>query len=185
MQGAFSEHDYGQAGSDASSPQQVSGSEYPPRPESQARASGERYQPDPSPVGLWSFLYATVGDDDKTRRLGYLIKQAGLATSTILLALGAATYIAMYKAPLGAKIGVGVGSFLLITVGSTVVRLRKHAKPGDRVRGSPRAWRTAKPPKATSPNQDGDNGIRNANGAKRQHTSHEDPENDLGETTRP
>jgi hypothetical protein len=186
MQGAFSEHDHGQAGSDASSlQQQVSGSEYPPWSGLREGLPDGQYLSEQSPTGLWSFLYAIVNDDEKTRRLGYLIKQVGLATSTILIALAAAIYIAIYKSPLEVKIGVWLGSFLLISVGSIVVRLRRGAKSEGGARASPRAGRTTKPSKAQSPHQDDHDGIRKANGADRQDASHKNPEKNLGRAAQP
>jgi hypothetical protein len=164
MQGAFSEHDHGQAGSDASSLQQhVSGSEYPPWSGPLEELSDGQHpadlSPDLPPAGLWSFLDAIVNDEDKTRRLGYLIKQVGLAASAIFIALTAAIYIAIYESPLEVKIGIWIGSFLLITVGSIAVRLRRGSKPEGGPRGSSRAWRMTKPPKAKPPDQDNDDRV--------------------------
>lgn len=188
MEGAFSQHEHGQVGSDASSLQRhESGSDYLPRTGARAGPPDRQHPSDRSPDGFWSFLAGVVKDEDSTRRLGYLIKQIGIATSTILIALAAAMYIAIYKSPVQVKIFVSFGSFLLITAGSVLVRLRRPrgAKPGGAARGSPRAGHATKPVKAQPPSSDGDGGIGQANGTDREHTSHESPQDDLGGASHP
>jgi hypothetical protein len=126
-----------------------------------------------------------LANEDKTRRLGYLIRQTGLVATTVLVALAAVVYITMYKSPIDVKVAVGVGSTLLITVGSILIRLRRAAKPNGSARGSPRAGRPPKPPPPVSPNQEGEGGIRESDGSDRQHPSYDYPEHDLGGAANP
>jgi hypothetical protein len=161
MQGAFSEHEYGQAGSDPSSlQQQGSGSEYPSPTGLHAGAPAEQQ-------GFLKFLNDVLENEEKTRRLGYLIRQAGLVITTILIALAAAMYIAMYKSSIEMKAGVGLSSTLVITAGSLFVRIRKSNKPEGGARGSPRTRRTTKPTGEVSPDQECNGRVRQSDGADR------------------
>jgi hypothetical protein len=179
MQGDFSAEEQGQLGSDASSLQQdARGFRHPPGP--RVVLHDQRHEPDLLPPGFFRFLDNVLANEDKTRRLGYLIRQTGLVTTAALVALAAVMYITMYKSPIEVKVAVGLGSTLLITAGSILVRLRRAAKPDGNARGSPRGGRPPKPPPPVAPNQEDEGGIRESDSTDGQYSRHEYPEDDLG-----
>ena len=130
--------------------------------------------------GFLPFLDNVLANEDKTRRLGYLIRQIGLVATAILIALASVIYITMYKSPVDVKVGVGVGSTLLITVGSILVRLRRAGRPVGSAGGSPRVGRPPKPPPPVPPNQRDDGRIRESDGTNGQYPGHDYPEHGFG-----
>jgi hypothetical protein len=105
------------------------GRQVAPRTSSFARQSaGEAQKP-----SFYGFLGDVVSNEEKTRRLGYLIRQTGFALAVILISLAAIGYIWMYKSPMLMKVYVGSGSTLFIAVGTAVVRFKRAMR---RERGS-------------------------------------------------
>ncbi len=80
---------------------------------------------------LFEFLGDVVQDEDETRRLGYLIRQVGLALSVIFVSMAAIGYIWMYKSPILVKVCVGSGSTVFIAVGTLLVRLKLTRRERD------------------------------------------------------
>jgi len=115
MQRASSEREPGDAG---------------PNAPAAKRASKTREQAgwDAQPVSLYSFLDRVISDERKTRRLGYLMRQAGFVAVVVLVSLAAVCYIGMYKAPLVMKAGVGGGSVLFIILGSIAGRIGRASR---------------------------------------------------------
>jgi len=118
MEGAFSGNEHESDGPDAGSaePRRAGGS-YHPSIGRHARSYGGLQTPDSDATGFLPFLDRVLDNEDKTRRLGYLVRQVGLVIVAVLIALATVSYIVMYKSPLEVKIGVAVGSTLLIIAG--------------------------------------------------------------------
>ena len=176
MHGAFPGRDPGQTGS---------GPAQPPRGDGQIQAAPQadaaRQQQAHTwrPLSFLPFLDGVLDDEHKTRRLGYLIRQAGLVVVVILISLTALGYIWLYKSPMLAKVGIGSGSSLLIA-GSLVVRF-KRASRADRNLGNPDGVVTAPPPPLE---QGHDNRVCDSHGPDGKHGSDGNPHNDLGAASR-
>lgn len=135
-------------------------------------ASHQGAQPD----SLYDFLDGVLSDEDKTRRLGYLMRQAALVTAIVLVAVASAGYIWIYKASMPVKVGVGGGSTVLIILG-TLARMSRTTQRGRASRGTGSAPR---PPRSHQQLENGTNGkISRANGPDGQHPSNSDPHEDL------
>jgi hypothetical protein len=171
MQEASSEREQGHAGSDAAQLRRARNGSLPA-----PRTSGT--SGDVQPVSLYGFLDRVVSDEHKTRRLGYLMRQAGFVAVVVLVSLAAVSYIGMYKAPLGMKAGVGGGSALFIMLGGITVRIRRT--------GRQRRARAAisRPLPQPPPEEGGGSQISEGDRSDSQHASDGNPHDDLGAARR-
>ena len=99
---------------------------------------GEPGEPDAGSVeprrtgaGFLPFLERVLDSEDKTRRLGYLVRQVGVVIFAVLISLAAVGYILMYKSSIWVKIGVAVGATLLIILGRfwSIARWARRQNP--------------------------------------------------------
>ena len=85
-------------------------------------------EPTPAP-SFWGLLYKVLDDDDKVRRLSFLIWRVALAAATVLIVAATFFCIVLYKMPIHVKAEIGGGSALAIAGISFLFRLaRKRSK---------------------------------------------------------
>jgi hypothetical protein len=135
------------------------------------------------PVSLYGFLDGVVNDEDKTRRLGYLIRQVGFVIAVILVSAAAAGYVLMYKVPVPVKAGVGGGSTLFIILGTLAIRISRTA----RRRRAPGGSRSAIPsllPRQQFEN-DIDSKVSRTDSSNGQDAGDANPNKDLGSASQP
>jgi hypothetical protein len=78
---------------------------------------------------LWELLDKVTGNDDRVRRLSFLIWRAALAAATVLIVAATFVCIVLYKMPIHVKAEIGGGSALTIAGISFLFRLtRKRSK---------------------------------------------------------
>ncbi|WP_300606013.1 DUF397 domain-containing protein [Trebonia sp.] len=86
---------------------------------SQAATGSDRQLPGPS--GFWDRV---LNDENRTLRLGYLIRQAALVIALIVIVL----YLLIYRAPLDIKVGISSCSAMLILIGRLLGAYRRGKK---------------------------------------------------------
>ena len=78
---------------------------------------------------FWGFLNKVIEDDDKVRRLCFLIWRATLAAATVLIVAATFVYIVLYTMPIQVKAEIGGSSALAIAGISFLFHLtRKRSK---------------------------------------------------------
>lgn len=85
--------------------------------------------PNESAHSFWEFLSIVIDDDDRVRRLCFVIWRAALAVATVLIVAAAFVLIVLYTMPIHVKAEIGGGSALAIAGISFLFHLtRKRSK---------------------------------------------------------